>query len=173
MKKLVCITLTLLLLMSAASAATSFSTMTTAELMDLLSGARNEIMTRAAKVSGQTFIIDDNNVQIYFTGKGREGWSGFDMEVAVVNNTKDTIYFSCDCVTVNGWQITGYDDIPIVYPGNRAIGTICINYKSVGLESISEIEEVVISSPYVFNDALNHIANGKDVVIDFQGCDWK
>ena len=156
-----------------ASAEYNFSAMTDSELQAVLNAARNEMLSRAAKISGKMYLIKSKDVEIYFTGKGRKSWSGFEMEVVCINNTKSDIYFSCDYVTINGWQLNGFDDIPIVGPGNKAFGAIYLDYQSVGLSDISEIEEVVIANPYVFNDNYVHVAKARTLTIDFQGCEWE
>ena len=73
MKKLIAILAALMFLFASSAVAETIylKDMTTEELTDLFNRARNELLSRTKKVASNAVLVSDDELKIYFTGKGK------------------------------------------------------------------------------------------------------
>lgn len=154
MKKILALFLVMLLLCTAAMAESiDYSAMSDDELQQMISTARNELVIRNAKADGKVFIIDNDLISLYFTGKWSEGEGYhnnvkseyFQPELVFVNKTDKTIDLFFDRLSVNGWEISYVSGFYDVSAGNKKKGSIQLFKDDIEISDRNEIEDMRIS----------------------------
>lgn len=182
MKKLIAAFISMMLLFSAASAEYMVESMTDDQIYSAINILRNELLVRFQSNAGKVFIVDDDLVSIYFTGKWTEdeGYHGkvkekyFAPEIVLVNKTEKTVNLIFDRFAVNGWEMSYASPIIDIGAGNKKKGNVQIFFTDVDIEKHVEIEDFNISLHLGDNDNGNKsFADYKDIVIPVDSQMWE
>ncbi len=144
MKKLLAVILVLFMLIPCAIAE-DYSSYTTEDLHRIVDAARNELEKRELIADNNLLIFDDQNVQIYMTGNGRQweysGTNYFDLELIVINNTENDIYIDFENLSINGWNVPS-GNFPQTTAGKKKKDKITLSLTAANIQNYSEIEDM-------------------------------
>ena len=174
MKKILVILLAVcMILPAAASADYDFSAMTDDELRAVIDAARSELRARSAQETEKIYLIHDKYADIYFTGKAKDTYYGYELEVIFENKSDVEIMFSLDDVILNGWMLTGYDDIGITPAHAKSRGALCLDYKSAELSDYTQIDTVRLCGPHLVGPHIEILSRYGDIILDVGGRNWE
>ena len=156
MKRVFCIALSLILIFALAVPAFAevpdFSGMSTDEIQDIITAARNELTVRELKDGDNTVLLDRDGVQVYLTGNARV--DAYDdvailyLEAVVIDDTGHPVGVEIESASVNGWDVYG-NGIYNVTAKKKAEFEFTIS--DGGMFSLEEVEDVTITF-HVFDD---------------------
>ena len=172
MKKLLSFTLTLTMILALAVPAFAdvpgFTDMTTDEIMEIINAARNELISRELKAAENTILLDQNDVQIYLTGKhsvdSYDEYVDLYLEVVVVNNTGRKINVDLDSITVNGWDVDAWGIYDV---SSKKKDDLEIDISDADLSSYDELEDIVFTFEVYDSESYETIFIGEPVVVTF------
>lgn len=159
MKKIVALLLLCSFLFSITTVfAADYSTMTEAELKEILDSVRNAITVNGLKAEKKTVFLNEANIQIYISDDFRidkqyewdEGYKLF-IPIVVINDTNKDIAVVYNNSSVNGWKTEAESYIGAIPAGKKAKGEVFFDLKNTDLEEISEFEDVEFTIT-VYND---------------------
>lgn len=128
--------------------AEDYSKMTSDELQRIIDSAQNELFRRNNKFSENCTLYDDNNIQLYLTGKCSirdhsfdEGVKVVEFEAIFINDSDQNISLRITDCYVNGWSASASNEFHTVKAGKKAKGTIRIDTSAIQkMEDFEEIE---------------------------------
>lgn len=176
MKKLIAVLAALMFLFASfASAETiSLENMTTKELTDLMNRTRNELFTRIKKVKSNAVLVKDEDLEIYFTGKGKKDtlFGEFNLEIVIINKSDVDLRISFDHIVINGWEVDNYATFGPIGKGKRMKEYIPLKYTEADLEDYKEIEDIEFSFHTYPDDSYRTRREYKNLVYNFNGKSW-
>jgi hypothetical protein len=69
------------------------ASMSSEDLIALVNAAKNELVARKAEEDGKIFLIDKDDVKVYWTGRIKQTEKDLILEVVFVNNSKNILRF--------------------------------------------------------------------------------
>lgn len=176
MKKLIAAIAALIFLFASfASAETiSLENMTTEELNNLLNRTRNELFMRITRIESDAVLVSDDDLEIYFTGKGKKGilYGEFDLGIVIVNKSDVDLIIRFDHIVINGWEVDNYASFGPIGKGKKAKDYITLKYKEADLEDYKEIEDLEFSFHTYPDDSYSTRKEYKNLVYNFDGKNW-
>lgn len=145
MKKLPALFLVLILLFSTCFAeGLDYSSMTDAQLHDIVDAARNELAKRELTTAGNTVLLDQDGVQVYLTGDYTITGSSkyLVLDVVVINDSDKNISVSIDSdCSINGWAVStmGCGETPA---GKKKRAELSFKLSDAGISTYEEIEDI-------------------------------
>lgn len=126
-----------------------------------------ETETKADKTSisvNEQVIYEANDVIATLKSYNADGWMGPEFKILVENNSDKSIYFQCDTLCVNGYNVSNMLSIE-VSPGKKANGELVVSSsdsKNCGIEVIKEV-----TGSYYIMDANTYYRIGDNVITTF------
>ena len=170
MKKLFVIMLAVLLLFSAACAE-DFSGMTDEELYNYINLARTELLSRKAKTDEKVYVVNDDNIEIYLTGKKKMDYDGFKLEIVFINKTDKDLGAHFTHTVVNGWETSSSTFINLIGAGKKIKDEIEINLEDADLSDYKEIEDMEFEIR-IYDSSFNEYKIYKGILLSFDESDW-
>ena len=170
MKKFLAVLLAVCMIPLFASAETDLSSMTDAELTDLLIAVRNEISERTNPVSKNAVIAEDDLIRIYATGDAKYTSTVFRLEVVFENNTdkESGLYFKH--IIINGWETTADTIFTLISPHRKTKDFIVFHFDEADLSSFREMETLEVSFELYGPDYKT--IREYNVTLPFSGSGW-
>ena len=176
MKKLIAILAALMFLFASSAVAETIylKDMTTEELTDLFNRARNELLSRTKKVASNAVLVSDDELKIYFTGKGKDDsmFGEFELEIVIVNNSDVDLRISFDHIVINGWEVDNYAKFGPIGKGKKTKDHITLKYKEADLEEYKEMEDLEFSFHTYPDDSYHTRREYKNLIYNFNGQGW-
>lgn len=175
MKKIACLALALMMLFSYAYAVTNvidYASMTTQELKKNLSVIRNELQKRIVKSEKDQYLYSDNDIEIYFTGKGKRSTNYFDLEIVFVNLTDQTLSINIDSISINGWECGSYiPSIGSTTAGKRRKDYLRLNFVDANLDDFRDMQEVEVIF-HTYGENYQTVKKYGPIMFEFNGSSW-
>ena len=170
MKKIIALILLVCTIPLFASAEPDLSSMTDAELLDLLIAVRGEYSARTAPVNPNSVIVEDDLIRIYATGSAKHTTKTFSLEVVFENNTDQEagIYFKH--IIINGWETTADTIITLVNAHRKTKAIVTFHFDEADLASFREMETLELSFELYGPD--NKSIREYSLPLYFHGSDW-
>ena len=144
MKNLFSLLLIFCLLVSASAMAESldYAGMTDEQLHEIINLARNELAKRELVLSGETLILDAENVQVYTTGVVTYDGYRVKLEVIVVNGSSMETRIDTEKASVNGWTISNAPGLRATGAGKKQKGYFDFYITPDLLPDVSALEDI-------------------------------
>ncbi len=176
MRKIICLLLCLLLFVPCAGSAApvDYSAMSVAELQDIISSARNELLKKTVKADGKLFILEDEDFQIYLTGDGELDWEGkYLLEIVVINNTDIAVTVQFDHIVINGWETYPRKcSVSNIGAGKEKKGNIILILEDAEIFSIDEVEEIELTFSTLDSSTNETKKSYGPITIYYDGSSW-
>jgi hypothetical protein len=168
MKKLVAVTVALLLLTTSAGvlAEVDVSSMPDAELHALIGAARNELAKRELAVAENTLLVDQGGITVYLTGKAEVEGTSLLLEAVMVNDSGKTAMLGINTASINGWVVFagGIGDTP---SGNRQKGVMMIDVSGAGITTLAEVQDLELVFNIIDSSTIDSLFVTDPIMIHF------
>lgn len=147
MKRFLSLFLALMLIGSVAVAESiDYASLSDEELHAIINAARNELTKRELVADEKTVICDQDDVQVYLTGryKWNEGSNEsiyLVLEAVIINNSQYELSISIDSISVNGWDVWAGGP-GTTNAGKKKKGEFNIKVSDAEIKKFGEIEDI-------------------------------
>ena len=172
MKKMFSLFLVLLLVCTTAfsfAEGLDYSAMTSEELYEIISAARNELTKRELVASEKLVIFEAEGVQVYLTGEHRVYGTDsvfLDLEAVVINDSDVPVSLSTAACSVNGWDVWNMG-ISSTSAGKKQKSNFNINLTDAEISTYEEIEEIEFTLYLVNSETYKRVGENVSVIVHF------
>jgi hypothetical protein len=169
MKKVIAVLFAAVMLFSAACAdSVDVASMSSEDLIALVNAAKNELVSRKAEEDGKIFLVDKDDVQVYWTGRLKQNENKIALEVIFINNTNEELSIFTNYCILNGWQIdTGFIDSTV--PGAKRKCEFTLQISDSDVSDMSQVETLELDFYSYVSDTFERHELGKTSLVFSDG----
>lgn len=145
-----------------------YSSLTDAELQQVVDSARNEQATRALTADGDLVLADADGLKLYLTGEYAVARSGdyIYFDAALINDAAFEGRVIIDDAYINGWEVYA-SDLGSVAAGKKRMGQITFSLRDAGIDSADEIDGIELHLRTYRADRYETLTDLGSVIIEF------
>ena len=176
MKKLICLFLVFMIIpctiANAVDYKNDYKEMSDDELKSNLSFLRYELNKRLVKAAKNEYLIEDDDIEIYFTGSGSYSDKYIDLEVVFVNKTEKPLSIGFDSICINGWETVSYiPSIGSTSAWKKRKDSIRLHFVDADLTSYKEMEEIEVTF-HTTDENYRIVKKYGPIMFNFDGKAW-